>query len=111
MQTRKLANPSAPDAALAHDIARLRTLLPLRHLTDEEFEALAAHVEVEHRAPGQRLFRCGDDDGWLFYLLDGAASVADAGGDEFTITAGSIEALHPLSTHPKARVSAAGSRT
>jgi HD-like signal output (HDOD) protein len=106
MQTRKLANPSAPDAALAHDIARLRTLLPLRHLTDEEFEALAAHVEVEHRAPGQRLFRCGDDDGWLFYLLDGAASVADAGGDEFKITAGSIEALHPLSTHPKARVSA-----
>jgi len=106
MQTRKLSNPSAPDAALAHDIARLRTLLPLRHLSDGEFHTLAAHVEVEVRAPGERLFRCGVDDDWLFYLLDGEASVADSAGDEFTVSAGSIEALHPLSTHAKARVSA-----
>ena len=106
MPSRKLANPSAPDAALAHDLARLRTLLPLRHLSDAEFQALASHVEVERRAPGQRLFHLGDDDGWLFYLLDGTVTVSDGGGDDFTVTAGTIEALHPLSTHPKARVSA-----
>ena len=106
MQTRKLANPSAPDAALAHDIARLRTLLPLRHLSDEEFHALAAHVEIEVRSAGEQLFRCGADDGWLFYLLDGEARVADATGDDFTVSAGTIETLHPLSTHAKARVSA-----
>lgn len=106
MQTRKLADPSAPDAARAHDVARLRTLLPLRHLTEAEFEALAAHVIVELRASGQLLFRAGEDDGWLFYLLDGDVTVTDSAGDEFTISAGTIEALHPISTHPKARVSA-----
>lgn len=106
MQPRKLAHPSSKDAAFAHDLARLRTLLPLRHLSDTEFQAIASHVEVEVRAPGQALFRLGEDDGWLFYLLDGRALVSDGGGDDFTVTAGTIEALHPLSTHPKARVSA-----
>lgn len=87
-------------------MARLRTLLPLRHLSDTEFQALASHVEVEVRAPGEPLFRLGEDDGWLFYLLDGRVLVSDGAGDDFTVTAGTIEALHPLSTHPKARVSA-----
>jgi HD-like signal output (HDOD) protein len=52
------------------------------------------------------LFRLGEDDGWLFYLLDGRVLVGDGAGDDFTVTAGTIEALHPLSTHAKARVKA-----
>ncbi len=106
MQSRKLANPSAPDAQRAHDLARLRTLLPLRHLSDAEFAALASHVEIEIRAPRQPLFKLGEDDSWLFYLLDGRALVSDGAGDDFTVTAGTLEALHPLSTHAKARVRA-----
>lgn len=106
MQSLPLANPSAPEAQRAHDLARLRTLLPLRHLSDAEFAALAGHVEVEVRAPRQPVFRLGEDDGWLFYLLDGRVLVGDGAGDDFTVTAGTIEALHPLSTHPKARVKA-----
>lgn len=94
------------DAQRTHDLERLRNLLPLRRLSDAEFAALANHVEIEERAPRQPLFRLGEDDGWLFYLLDGSALVGGETGDEFTVTAGTIEALHPLSTHPKARVRA-----
>ena len=106
MQAQTIANCGAPVPELPPDLVRLRKLLPLRHLSDAEFGALAAHVEVEARAPGQSLFRCPEDDGWLFYLLDGELVVTDGTNDEFTVRAGSIEALHPLSPHPKARVGA-----
>jgi len=106
MQTQTTARNDTPPAGLAADLTRLRRLLPLRHLSDAEFGALAAHVEVEPRTPGQILFRCPEDDGWLFYLLEGELVVTDGSNDEFTVKAGSIEALHPLSPHPKARVAA-----
>lgn len=88
------------------DLARLRKLLPLRHLSESEFAEIAAHVQVEACAPGQRLFRSPEDDGWLFYLLTGEVVVTDVADDEFSIRAGSIEALHPLTPHARARVSA-----
>jgi HD-like signal output (HDOD) protein len=102
------------NAALSHpppttresELARLRQLLPLRHLTDAEFAALAAHVEIEHCEAGHGLFRSPKDDGWLFYLLDGEVVVVDADEDEFAIRAGSVEALHPLTPHAAARVAA-----
>lgn len=103
MLSRKLAAPSARSESAAHDLARLRTLLPLRHLSDSEFQAIAAYAEVESLRPGQELFRAGRDDAWIFYVLDGAATVFDAGGDGFALQAGTLEALHPLSPHPKAR--------
>ncbi len=109
MQAQTIADRGTPAPELPPDLARLRKLLPLRHLSDAEFGALAAHVEVEARAPGQALFHCPEDDGWLFYLLDGELVVTDGTNDEFTVKAGSIEALHPLSPHPKARVSARAS--
>lgn len=109
MQPQTTADRHAPSPELPPDLARLRKLLPLRHLSDAEFGALAAHVEVETRAPDQGLFRCPEDDGWLFYLLDGELVVTDGSSDEFTVKAGSIEALHPLSPHPKARISARAS--
>ena len=104
MQTKKLASPSAPAATFEHDLARLRTLLPLRHLTDADFDALAAHVVIESKPPGQEVFRVGSDEDWLLYLLDGELDIEDASGDRFSISAGTIEALHPITPHPKARV-------
>ena len=88
------------------DLLRLRGLLPLRHLSDAEFEGLTQHIDVEFTPVGAELFRCGPDDNWLFYLLAGTACISDSQGDSFDISAGTIEALHPLSTHPKGRVRA-----
>ena len=88
------------------DLSRLRGLLPLRHLGDAEFDNLTRHADIETREPERELFRCGPDDDWLFYLLEGELRVHDAQGESFEISAGTLEALHPLSPHPKARVQA-----
>ncbi len=88
------------------DLNRLRGLLPLRHLGEAEFDGLTRHIDVEQRKTSEHLFRCGPDDDWLFYLLDGTVRVNDALGESFELSAGTLEALHPLSPHPKARASA-----
>ncbi len=88
------------------DLTRLRGLMPLRHLGDAEFDNLTRHADIETRDPERELFRCGPDDDWLFYLLEGDLRVLDAQSESFQISAGTLEALHPLSPHPKARVQA-----
>lgn len=103
MHAQKLIHPSAVASLNAHDLARLRALLPIRHLNDTEFTAIADHVEVEACAPGRELFRSGRDDAWIFYLLDGALTLTAANGASFAVTAGSLEAQHPLSPTTKAR--------
>ena len=111
MHAQKLAYPSAAASLNTHDLARLRTLLPLRHLSDAEFSAIATHVEVETYIVGRELFRVGRDEAWIFYLLDGTVEIADSHGETFTVTAGSIEALHPLSPHARARLVARATTT
>ena len=78
------------------DLTRLRGLLPLRHLSDAEFDNLTRHADIETRDPDRELFRCGPDDDWLFYLLEGDLRVLDAQSESFQISAGTLEALHPL---------------
>lgn len=89
----------------ANDMSRLRGLLPLRHLVEAEFDALTRHLDVETLGYDQALFQLGADGDWLFYLLEGTVKIRDALGGSFEIQAGTLEALHPLSPHPKARVS------
>lgn len=85
---------------------KLHKLLPLRHLSDTEFAALVREFDVDLLDPGETLFRQDSDNQRLFFLLDGTVRVFDADGESFEITAGSIEALHPLSPHPRARIRA-----
>ncbi len=98
------AEPVAGIADRKRNLARLRTQLPLRHLNDKEFAAIVAHAEVQEMPAGSVLFRAGQDEGWLCYLTEGRVSIADEDGDSFEIEGGSLEALHPLSPHPTARV-------
>jgi HD-like signal output (HDOD) protein len=88
------------------DLARLRRLMPLRHLSDADFAAIAPLANVEQRKPGQTVFDARADDTWLFFVLDGEVRILDAGGDAFTLRGGSIESLHALTPHPKTRVKA-----
>jgi HD-like signal output (HDOD) protein len=93
-----------PLAGLPLEIQRIRKLIPLRRVADEEFAALVQHARVERRAAGQALFRAGFDDEWLFYLLDGEVEISDDKGFCFVLEGGSIETAHPLTPHHKARV-------
>jgi len=101
------APPPVGDDALAGlpvEILRIRKLIPLRRLTDEDFAALVQHASVERRAAGKPLFRAGFDDQWIFYLLDGEVEIIDDKGQGFRLEGSSIETAHPLSPHIKARV-------
>lgn len=104
------SNPShataAALAALAPELLRIRQLIPLRRLADEDFAALVRHASVERRTAGTPLFRAGFDEQWLFYLLDGEVEIVDDKGQGFRLVGGSIETAHPLSPHSTSRVHA-----
>lgn len=84
----------------------VRKLLPLRHLSDPEFDIIASGTRVESCAPGNDLFRTGHDDQSIFYLLSGEVAIVDADGGSFEIAGGDIESRYPLAPHPHARVKA-----
>jgi HD-like signal output (HDOD) protein len=90
------------DAALDH----VRKLLPLRHLSDPEFATISNGTRVENCATGNDLFRAGQDDRFIFYLLSGEIAISDAEGASFNVAGGGIESRFPLSPHPHARVKA-----
>ncbi len=101
---------AAPSAAIepqvpgfAPELARLRHLIPLRRLSDDEFGRVMANVGLEHCAPGHVVFRAGVDDSSIFYLLEGSIEICGERGERFSLIGGSIETAHPLSPHPRAR--------
>lgn len=84
----------------------VRKLMPLRHLSEQEFEIITTDTSVEFCAAGGTLFRSGQDDHFIFYLLSGKIAIRDREGNAFSIVGGSIEARHSLTPHAKARVCA-----
>ena len=103
----KTATPSSSTVAalagLSPEILRLRNMIPLRGLDDDDFATVVRHASVERRRAGQPLFRTGFDEHWIFYLLDGEIEISDDQGASFHLQGGSLETVHPLSPHAKAR--------
>lgn len=89
--------------SLPREFARIRNMLPLRRLSDQEFFGLMPRAKVERIDAGETLFRTDVDDDWIFYLLEGDVEISDDSGGAFTLSGGSIETSHPLSTHPRVR--------
>ncbi len=98
-------NPKTP---LGRDDAlrQMRNLLPLRHLSDSEFAIITSAVQLESCATGKDIFRSGQDDQFIFYLLAGKIAIADDEGESFDIVGGGVESRYPLTAHPRARVRA-----
>ena len=57
------ASATDRDAALA----TVRTLLPMRYLSDTEFDRITAATDVEAYPAGKELFRSGHNDHFIFY--------------------------------------------
>ena len=70
----------------------IRQLIPLSTLPADKFAALCAQVVIESAEDGKILFRRGDGDRNLYYLLDGAVSLQTDGLKIETIKAGSDSA-------------------
>ncbi|MGR9091246.1 MAG: HDOD domain-containing protein [Gammaproteobacteria bacterium] len=103
MHATKLQNSNeTPDRTAA--LNTVRTLLPLRYLSDQEFARISTATMVESCPAGKELFRSGRDEHYIFYLLHGDIEIASASGDKFKLFGSSLEARRPLASHPRDRI-------
>lgn len=73
-----------------------KTLSPMNAMTRENFATLMREVQLVSVPAGRTLFKEGDRDGRTVYLLKGSVSLSSATSKSSEITAGSMEARHPL---------------
>jgi CRP-like cAMP-binding protein len=78
------------------DKALLQNLIPLNTLTDGNLEVLVEHARTESVAAGTVLFRHGDVDESVYYLLEGEIVLKAADRKERRIIAGSEDARYAL---------------
>lgn len=74
----------------------LRRFTPLDSLKRENIAALAKKTERLYLDPGKTLFREGDNDRQIFYLLGGTLQLSNQVGDVRALHADADEARHPL---------------
>lgn len=83
----------------------LRTLSPLSTLSADKLDELASKSELETWPAGRLLFRKGDDDRRLLYLLDGQVELI-ADNTTRVLAAHTAEATAPISAHHPHRYAA-----
>jgi CRP-like cAMP-binding protein len=81
---------------------RLRALIPLNALREENFRSLLRQVRVEPYAPEATVFSAGDTDADSIYLIEGEIALLRPNGFKRSLTATSPDALYPL-VHLKPR--------
>lgn len=78
-------------------IAQLQALEPLSVLSRQRLEELLPLTEIKHLAMGQSLFREGDVDNQLIYLLEGDVQMMSSDGKlELVLSHKASEARYPL---------------
>ncbi len=95
---KKTTNNSVVNTALDDNISLelLKQLIPVRNLSDDELISFSLKNLPESYPLGSTLFRQGDDDGSVLYLLDGAIET-DTDGQKHPISSDTPEARFPLS--------------
>jgi HD-like signal output (HDOD) protein len=92
------------------ELAKLRRFDPLQKLTDAALLDLKPHMRTFELDAGARVFREGEVDDWVFFLLTGEITVSVGNGAARTLKAEQPETMAPLapgSPRPKS-VAAAG---
>ena len=86
------ARDQAERKAAAHKTftpQELAERFPLRRLTLEQREVLLLHFKPRTAAPGERIFRAGDDADGVYFIAQGEVEVAVA-GRQITLGAGEV---------------------
>ena len=84
------------------DASLLRQFVPLNALSLLTLNELAVQTEEISLPAGRVIFRQGDDDPWLYFLLEGEVLFQEPNSAPRTIRSGSEQARHALSrTHPR----------
>ncbi len=74
----------------------LKTLVPPNALNSENFQELASKARVEEVAAGRVIFKSGDLDRKMVYLIEGELTLTDEAGAAVTVKSGTDAARHPL---------------
>lgn len=85
------------------DIITLARLRPISSLTEDQIIELATNTD-EHAIPsGKSLFKVGDEDNDLIYLIEGEVSISSQSGPPKTIKSGTPEARESLTAYSPRR--------
>lgn len=94
------------------EIERLHTFALLNTLSHENLEKVAQHMTVGQLAPGEILFRLGERDPLIFFLLEGSVKLHPGDGSPpLLIEAGTDAAVSPLSRLKPRRYTAQAATT
>ena len=79
------------------DLARLQAFNLLNALSSDGLTRAASQIKVRELPVGEVLFRFGERDRPIYFLLDGAIALQGSDGNQLLIQAGSEAASQPLS--------------
>ncbi len=82
-------------------VATLKQLIPIRNINEDELTAYTQDNQSEVHAAKTILFKGGEQDSSILYLLEGRVRVDVEGGESYEIEAESAKANFPLSTGRK----------
>ena len=89
----------------------IRQLVPLANLPYSQFIHLCGQLQIEYAEQGDFLFRRGDEDGKLYFLLDGSVNLQTEAFTVETIKAGSDSARFAIAHQIPRKIDAvAGNR-
>lgn len=92
------SGPGTPDVTTEISIETLKQLIPIRNIEEDQLNAFASEVRAEIHPAGSVLFKSGDNDDTVLYLLDGSVEIGTDCGQTYTIDADSAKARFPLSS-------------
>ena len=88
------------------DLFTLARLTPISSLMDEQIEELASKTQEQAIPPGRTLFKAGDSDGDLVYLIEGEVEIRPQEGQPTRVISGTPQSRHPLSEQNPRRTTA-----
>ncbi|MEQ1636465.1 MAG: cyclic nucleotide-binding domain-containing protein [Methylococcales bacterium] len=95
-----------PIAINSKEAQEIRKFIPLATLPLPRFENICAKIEILTALPGETLFKKGDDNKELVYLLSGEVSLQAAGMQVEVIDAQSFSGRFALAHHNPRKISA-----
>lgn len=88
------------------DLFTLARLTPISSLLDEQIEELAVKTREQAIPPGRTLFKTGENDGDLIYLIEGEVEIRPQEGEPMRVISGTPQSRRPLSEQNPRRATA-----
>jgi len=88
------------------NLMALMRLQPINSLLEDQIMELAAQTQEQALLAGRSLFKAGDSDTDLIYLIEGEVELRPANGEAYTVKSGSSASHRPLAEHTPRRNSA-----